>query len=142
MMTRVLTLILLFLCYILELSAQTTSNPTGTSYYQWPIEGAKAGEGTLYRPQDYIGNEHNFEKLIIGAKPGTNVVSPCDGVITHVTMIYYLSLNKSFSNSSWKGKFEDIIEQNKESMAKRMQDAKYLSYMYFIKSNDGRTIHI
>lgn len=36
MMTRVLTLILLFLCYILELSAQTTSNPTSTSYYQWP----------------------------------------------------------------------------------------------------------
>ena len=91
MMTRVLTLILLFLCYILELSAQTTSNPTSTSYYQWPIEGAKAGEGTLYRPQDYIGNEHNFEKLIIGAKPGTNVVSPCDGVITHVAMKYYLS---------------------------------------------------
>ncbi len=142
MMTRVLTLILLFLCYILELSAQTTGNPTSTSYYQWPIEGGKAGEGTLYRPQDYIGNEHNFDKLIIGAKPGTNVVSPCDGVITHVTMRYYLSLNKSFSYSSWKGKFEDIIEQNKESMAKRMQDAKYLSYMYFIKSNDGRTIHI
>ena len=142
MMTRVLTLILLFLCYILELSAQTTGNPTSTSYYQWPIEGAKAGEGTLYRPQDYIGNEHNFEKLIIGAKPGTNVVSPCDGVITHVTMNYYLSLNKSFSISNQKGKFEDIIEQNKESMANKMQDAKYLSYMYFIKSNDGRTIYI
>ena len=134
---RHLTLSLLLLGSVLTLIAQTAGN-----IYQWPIEGGKAGEGTLYRPQDYIGNEHNFEKLIIGAKPGTNVVSPCDGVITHVTMKYYLSLNKSFSNSSWKGKFEDIIEQNKESMAKRMQDAKYLSYMYFIKSNDGRTIHI
>ncbi len=130
-----LTLLLLLLGNVLTLTAQTAGN-----IYQWPIEGGKAGEGTLYRPQDYIGNEHNFEKLIIGAKPGTNVVSPCDGVITHVTMIYYLSLNKSFSNSSWKGKFEDIIAQNKESMAKKMQDAKYLSYMYFIKSNDGRTI--
>ena len=132
-----LTLSLLLLGSVLTLTAQTAGN-----IYQWPIEGAKAGEGTLYRPQDYIGNEHNFEKLIIGAKPGTNVVSPCDGVITHVTMMYYLSLNKSFSNHSWKGKFGDIIEQNRESMAKRMQDAKYLSYMYFIKSNDGRTIHI
>lgn len=132
-----LTLLLLLLGSVLTLTAQTAGN-----IYQWPIEGAKAGEGILYRPQDYIGNEHNFEKLIIGAKPGTNVVSPCDGVITHVTMIYYLSLNKSFSNSSWKGKFEDIIAQNKESMAKKMQDAKYLSYMYFIKSNDGKTICI
>lgn len=142
MMTRVLTLVLLFLGYILELSAQTTGNPTSTSYYQWPIEGAKAGEGILCRPQDYIGNEHNSEKLIIGAKPGTNVISPCDGVITQVNMKYYLSLNKSFSIPNQKGKFEDIIEQNKESMANKMQDAKYLSYMYFIKSNDGRTIHI
>ena len=132
-----LTLLLLLLGSVLTLTAQTAGN-----IYQWPIEGGKAGEGTLYRPQDYIGNEHNFEKLIIGAKPGTNVVSPCDGVITHVTMIYYLSLNKSFSNNSWKGKFEDIIEQNKESMAKKMQDAKYLSYMYLIKSNDGKTICI
>ena len=134
---RYLTLSLLLLGSVLTLIAQTAGN-----IYQWPIEGGKAGEGTLYRPQDYIGDEHNFEKLIIGAKPGTNVVSPCDGVITYVTMMYYLSLNKSFSNSSWKGKFEDIIEQNKESMANKMQDAKYLSYMYFIKSNDGRTIHI
>ena len=132
-----LTLLPLLLGSVLTLTAQTAGN-----IYQWPIEGAKAGEGILYRPQDYIGDEHNFDKLIIGAKPGTNVVSPCDGVITHVTMKYYLSLNKSFSNSSWKGKFEDIIAQNKGSMAKRMQDAKYLSYMYFIKSNDGRTIHI
>ena len=134
---RHLTLSLLLLGSVLTLIAQTAGN-----IYQWPIEGGKAGEGTLYRPQDYIGDEHNFEKLIIGAKPGTNVVSPCDGVITYVTMMYYLSLNKSFSNNSWKGKFEDIIEHNKESMAKKMQDAKYLSYMYFIKSNDGRTIHI
>ena len=132
-----LTLLLLLLGSVLTLTAQTAGN-----IYQWPIEGAKAGEGILYRPQDYIGDEHNFDKLIIGAKPGTNVVSPCNGVITHVTMKYYLSLNKSFSNSSWKGKFEDIIAQNKESMAKKMQDAKYLSYMYFIKSNDGKTICI
>ena len=132
-----LTLLLLLLGSVLKLTAQTAGN-----IYQWPIEGAKAGEGILYRPQDYIGDEYNFDKLIIGAKPGTNVVSPCDGVITHVTMKYYLSLNKSFSNSSWKGKFEDIIAQNKESMAKKMQDDKYLSYMYFIKSNDGKTICI
>lgn len=134
---RHLTLSLLLLGSVLTLIAQTAGN-----IYQWPIEGAKAGEGILYRPQDYIGDEHNFDKLIIGAKPGTNVVSPCDGVITHVAMNYCLSLNKSFSIPNQKGKFEDIIEQNKESMANKMQDAKYLSYMYLIKSNDGRTIYI
>ena len=142
MMTRVLTLVLLFLGYILELSAQTTSNSGSISYYQWPIEGAKAGEGILYRPQDYIDQEHNFDKLFISAEPGTNVVSPCEGVITHVTMVYYLSLNSSSSGYGGNGTFDKIIEQHKDIMAKRMQDAKYLSYMYFIKSNDGKTIHI
>ena len=141
-MTRVLTLVLLFLGYMLELSAQTTSNSGSISYYQWPIEGAKAGEGILYRPQDYIDQEHNFDKLFISAEPGTNVVSPCDGVITHVTMVYYLSLNRSSSGYGGNGTFDKIIEQHKDIMAKRMQDAKYLSYMYFIKSNDGKTIHI
>ena len=26
----------------------------------WPIEGQKTGEGILYRPQDYVGEEFNF----------------------------------------------------------------------------------
>ena len=57
-----LTLLLLLLGSVLTLTAQTAGN-----IYQWPIEGAKAGEGILYRPQDYIGDEYNFDKLIIGA---------------------------------------------------------------------------
>ena len=30
----------------------------------WPIKGQQAGEGILYRPQDYIGDEFNFDKVI------------------------------------------------------------------------------
>ena len=29
----------------------------------WPIKGQQAGEGILYRPQDYIGDEFNFDNL-------------------------------------------------------------------------------
>jgi len=32
----------------------------------WPIKGQKAGEGVIYRPQDYIGEEFNFDDLFIG----------------------------------------------------------------------------
>ena len=31
----------------------------------WPVEGQKAGKGILYRPQDYIGDEFNFDNLFL-----------------------------------------------------------------------------
>ena len=51
--------------------------------YLWPISGKQAGEGILYRPQDYIGvadgvtqAELNFGELVIGALLGTPVLCP------------------------------------------------------------------
>jgi len=45
----------------------------------WPIKGQKAGEGVIYRPQDYIGEEFNFDDLFITALEGTQVV--CNDVV-------------------------------------------------------------
>ena len=84
MMKRFLTLLLLIWGCILRLIAQTEEN-----IYQWPIEGAKVGEGILYSPQDYINQEYNFDNLFIGAELGANVVSPCDGVVTYISLNYF-----------------------------------------------------
>ncbi|MBQ7966888.1 MAG: hypothetical protein IJ290_03120 [Bacteroidaceae bacterium] len=117
-------LTLLFLLgSMLGLQAQTAE-----ALYQWPIEGAKAGEGILYRPQEYIDNEHNFDQLFIGAELGTNVVSPCDGVVTYISLNYLHSLNSSSSRGGRSGSFNEIVEQHRESMEKNGQDIKYLSY--------------
>ncbi|MBR3709329.1 MAG: hypothetical protein IKM99_00005, partial [Bacteroidales bacterium] len=60
----------------------------GQETFLWPISGKQAGEGILYRPQDYIGvadaqtqAELNFGDLIIGAPLGTPVLCPVDGKI-------------------------------------------------------------
>lgn len=65
--------------------------------YLWPIEGAEAGTGILYAPQNYIGDELNFDNLFIGAPEGTVVVSPCDGTISGISLGYLRSLVYSMS---------------------------------------------
>ena len=67
----------------------------GQENYLWPIPGKQAGEGILYRPQDYIGvadaqtqAELNFGTLVIGAPLGTPVLCPLDGKI-HGAMLGY-----------------------------------------------------
>lgn len=137
MMKRFLTLLLLILGCILRLIAQTEEN-----IYQWPIEGAKVGEGILYSPQDYINQEYNFDNLFIGAELGANVVSPCDGVVTYISLNYFHSLNTSSSRGGRSDSFNEILEQHRRSMEKNGQDVKYLSYLIHIKSNDGKTLHI
>jgi hypothetical protein len=60
----------------------------GQEKYLWPIPGKQAGDGILYRPQDYIGvadgvtqTELNFGGLIITSPVGTPVLCPVDGKI-------------------------------------------------------------
>ena len=67
----------------------------GQENYLWPIPGKQAGEGILFRPQDYIGvadaqtqAELNFGDLIIGAPLGTPVLCPVDGKI-HSALLGY-----------------------------------------------------
>ncbi len=79
---RHLHIILFFLLSPVILWAQDAKN------YQWLIEGMKAGEGILYRPQDYIEKEHNFSALFIAAEEGKNVVSPCDGTVISYGLHY------------------------------------------------------
>ena len=79
-MTRLKFLVLYLFCFSVMLQAQEAE----MGNYLWPIEGKKAGENILYRPQDYIEDEHNFDNLFITAEKGTNIVSPCDGIVVHV----------------------------------------------------------
>lgn len=61
----------------------------------WPIEGQRAGQGILYRPQDNIEKELNFGGLFIAAPEGTNVLCPADAVVTSCDYTYYTSLTNS-----------------------------------------------
>ena len=55
--------------------------------YLWPVEGKKAGEDILYKPQSYIGQELNANNLIIAAPLNTNILAPVDGTIVSFNYI-------------------------------------------------------
>ncbi len=63
----------------------------------WPIAGAKAGEGIIYKPQQYLDDELVFDDLFITAQEGTVVLAPADGVLEHFSIGESLSLNQSIS---------------------------------------------
>lgn len=48
----------------------------------WPVAGAEAGDGILYKPQTYIGQQLNFSDLFITAPLDAEVVAPVDGRVT------------------------------------------------------------
>lgn len=109
--------------------------------YLWPVEGKKAGENILYRPQDYIDGEHNFDNLFITAEKGTNIVCPCDGVIIGSGYNYRLSINISKSYHI-EGTLKAVADSCREDMAKNRIDDKYLAAGVFIQAIDGRKIKI
>ena len=141
MNTRLLTLVIL-LGSVWGLKAQTASSAESSNHYLWPIEGARAGEGILYRPQDYIDKEHVFEKLFIGAEQGSNVVCPCDGTVAFFNLVYQRSLTSSGMFNGKYNSFDEAIERHKESMNEMGLDERFLSYGIHIKSEDGKTVYI
>lgn len=53
-----------FLFFFAELFMSVSLSLAAEEVWLWPIEGQKAGEGILYRPQDNIEKEFNFGRLI------------------------------------------------------------------------------
>ena len=75
------------------LSALSASNMVfGQDTYLWPVEGKKAGEDILYRPQSYIGKELNANNLIIATPLKTNILAPVDGTVTSFNYVMQSAL--------------------------------------------------
>lgn len=64
---------------------------TSVAQALWPIYGSSAGKGIIYKPQQYIGDELNFDALFLSAPEGTIVVAPIDGVIQDVSILAWTS---------------------------------------------------
>jgi hypothetical protein len=125
-------------CFILFLELSFTSFAQAL----WPICGSSAGEGILYKPQQYIGDELNFDALFLSAAEGTIVVAPIDGVIRNVSI---LSWNSRSSLKYWDIKIGSINEKIAEIIASHEKvevPYKYLSGSITIKSSDGNRIRV
>lgn len=135
-MSRLNWMLLLF-CFSVMLQAQETEKQN----YLWPVEGKNAGENILYRPQDYVDGEHNFDNLFITAENGTNIVCPCDGIILGFgySCKITISISKSYHIA---GTLKAVADSCREDMAKNRIDAKYLAAGIYIQAIDGRKIKI
>lgn len=109
--------------------------------YQWPIDGAKPGEGIVSTPQSYLDDELNFSNLFVTAPEGTTVVSPVDGTITWVSTGYLTSLTYSIGSSTTSS-FDQALPEWRKQMGEKLEDPKFGTGRITIRSLDGNTIHI
>ncbi|MCL2413708.1 MAG: S41 family peptidase [Bacteroidales bacterium] len=119
--------------------------------FLWPIKNAEIGENILFRPQEYIGNELNFERLIIHAPKGTVVLAPTDGIITSFVYTYLHSLIRLAGFRLTPTNFEidrDFFEQKQRLCSREdqscgtIEDVNFLSVSLGLRLQDGRTIWI
>ena len=65
----------------------------------WPVVGAEAGDGIIYKPQTYIDKQLNFADLFIAAPLDAEVVAPVDGKVTSIGIGYLESMTSSRGGS-------------------------------------------
>lgn len=128
---RVATIILLLLCFICQGRAQSEK-------LLWPIKGQKTGEGILYRPQDYIGDEFNFDNLFITAPEGTQVLCPADAVVENYSYNYYMSLSTSTNYGNSDKPYNEYIAEQKEAFRAKGWNLRCLSIQIGLKIGDRK----
>jgi C-terminal processing protease CtpA/Prc len=113
----------------------------------WPINGKKPGDGIIYRPQDYIGEELNNDKLFIGASEGTSIIAPIDGIIDFLRYGYSTSLKSIISFKIPINPTLDIVEYDKQHR-KLIADTEknvipeFISLYLSISSGNGENYYI
>lgn len=103
----------------------------------WPIAGKSAGEDILSQPQNYIGEELNFDGLFIGAESGAIVLCPAEGTIIYVGTAYYRSLTYSLSSGS-----REKQSLKEQVLAAREQDGTQYTGFMSLRLADGNKVHL
>ena len=128
--------IFLYRAFLAAVFATVSLTLTADDVWLWPIEGQQAGDGILYRPQDNIGKELNFDNLFITAPEGTRVVCPADAVVTSYDYSYYTSLTTS-SSWGWTDKpYDEFISGEKEYFRSKGWDIRCLTLAVGLRIGD------
>ncbi|MCL2312963.1 MAG: S41 family peptidase, partial [Firmicutes bacterium] len=113
----------------------------GQSIYQWPIKDATVGNNILFKPNDYIAGEHNYDNLIITAQENNPVVAPVCGKVKFYAYSYKKSLNSCVSYHLPISQYEADMD-NLKSCNKWKYDTKYVYATLSIQTEDGNIINI
>ena len=119
-----------------------TSSAQTESPLLWPIKGQQAGTSILLRPQDPLDHEANYCDLIIGAKEGTEVIAPADGVITSQRLTYRSGLYQSRTYGFDDAKTFDAMRKKIEDDPDVRDPKKFINGYIGLKLTDGREINI
>ena len=124
---------LILLALMLSVQAVAQNN------YLWPVEGKKAGEDILYKPQSYIGKELNANNLIVAAPLKTNILAPVEGT---VTMFSYVS-RSALNYSTMYGKTPTDFHQDSLYFAESgVSDVQFLNLTVGIQTGEGTTVYL
>ena len=107
--------------------------------YLWPVEGKKAGEDILYKPQSYIGQELNANNLIIAAPLGTNILAPVDGVIISFN---YIMLSSMEYNIMYRETPTDFYQDSLYFVKLGESDVQFINLCIGIQTSDGFKVYI
>ena len=108
----------------------------------WPVVGAEAGDGIIYKPQTYIDKQLNFADLFIAAPLDAEVVAPVDGKVTSIGIGYLESMTSSRGGSvDFDKDFDEATKEFAEAGGPRYKQ-KYVSHSISLRTDDGRTLHI
>lgn len=117
------------------------SNAQTESPLLWPIKGQKAGTNILLRPQDPLDHEVNFGNLVIGAKEGTEVIAPADGMVSGPSLIYCPGLFRCTAYGFDDDRSFDALRKKMEADPDVRDPRKYINGCLTLTLDDGRKIN-
>ena len=106
----------------------------------WPVAGKETGTDILCKPQEYLEQQLNFGSLFVGGSEDDWVVSPADGVIQNIGIVYMNDLNSLLYGSFDPAKTLD--DNLRATDFKRGLDPKYNNVSISIALKDGSRLNI
>ena len=97
----------------------------------WLVAEQKAEDGILYRPQDFIGKELNFDNLFVGGKEDTPILCPFDAVVNRVSLTFKYNLSQCISRQ-YNGDFKNEIK-----LIDAGRDEKYVNGQIALQPKNG-----
>lgn len=114
----------------------------GEAIYLWPVKDVEKGQGILFKPQTYVGNELNSDALIISAAFGSFVVSPVDGILDSYLYTYNNALNMSTSYRIDHTNYGENVAQILKENTDLHHYSQYIGVTAGIKLKSGKTLYV
>ena len=102
----------------------------------WPVAEQKAEDGILYRPQDFIGKELNFDNLFVRGKEDTPILCPFDAVVNRVSLTFKYNLSQCISRQ-YNGDSKNEIK-----LIDAGRDEKYVNGQIALQPKSGGVLYV